>query len=280
MNMTALFKTIQPGWSAELELEFSAGYGTTVLSRNRHVGPLRLQRPLYPEGSVCHGYILHPPGGVVGGDRLALDIRVKAQAAAMVTTPGATRFYRSSGARATQNQHLQVAKGGCLEWFPQESIFFPGADTAVSTRVTLAEGARFMGWDILCLGLPACGQGFETGRLRAAFDIERENRPLFRDRLRIAGPADLDRPAGLRGLAVWATFMATGAKAGMGALLRPFLPQSAQSFTAVTRMGDLLVARYLGHSTAEARAVFSDLWTWLRPEVFDRQACPPRIWAT
>ena len=268
------------GWTARLELEYAARQERTVLVRNRHQGPLVVQRPLYPEGEVCHTCILHPPGGVVGGDRLEIDILAGEKTAALLTTPGATKFYRSAGKKAVQEQHLTVSNGALLEWFPQDNILFPGADAIISTRVDLASTAQFMGWEIHCLGLPVNKERFTSGRLQTNLAIYRDSSPLLLDRFRVAEEKDLDRCAGLRGFPVIATFIATSGKEDMLPPLRDLTPREKEALYGVTLVDDLLVARYLGHSTFAAHGLFTEIWTLLRPKIAGRCACAPRIWAT
>ncbi|MFP7754760.1 urease accessory protein UreD [Thermodesulfobacteriota bacterium B35] len=270
-----------PGWQARLELDFAPDRrNRTLLVRNRHHGPLLVQRPLYPEQDTCHACILHPPGGVVAGDRLRLDVRVRERGGALLTTPGATRFYRSAGGTAVQEQRLRIEAGGCLEWLPQENILFPGAEVRLATRIELAADGCFMGWEVLCLGLPANGARMESGSLLATLALDRDGHPLLRERLQISAEPDLDRPAGLRGHPVTGTFVATGCDRDMAAGLRRLLPVRANMTGGITLAGDLLVARYLGHSTMEALSLFRNLWAQLRPVLRGRAACPPRIWAT
>ncbi len=66
INMTQNPQTENTGWKANLSLEFKATALRTVISKREHKGPLAIQRPFYPEDDVCHVYLLHPPGGVVG----------------------------------------------------------------------------------------------------------------------------------------------------------------------------------------------------------------------
>ena len=136
------------GWHAELDLAFARSGGRTVLTRRDHRGPLLVQRAFYPEDNgTCHVYIVHPPGGVVGGDRLTITTDVGADAAALVTTPAAGKYYRTEGPDARQEQRLTVGPGAMLEWFPQETIIFDGAQVHTRTRVALADTASFVGWE-------------------------------------------------------------------------------------------------------------------------------------
>jgi urease accessory protein len=270
------------GWTGRLELEYERFREDTVLCRNRHKGPLVVQRPLYPEGKgVCHTCILHPPGGVVGGDRLEIELTLKKDASALITTPGATKFYRSGGRFAVQEQHLKVAKGASLEWLPQDAIIFPGAEAAISTRIDLAAGASFMGWEILCLGLPVNGERFTQGRLQTSLSLSLDNRVLFLDRLRVCGEPDLIRPSGLRNYPVVATFIITNAKNDMLEAVRDIAPKETDALVGATLLhNDLLLIRYLGHSTFAAHALFAEIWTLLRPQIINKIAYAPRIWAT
>ena len=150
------------GWLASIRLGFSAPGEKTLLKERRHQGPLKVQRPFYPEGPACHVYLLHPPGGVVGGDRLNIDVDVQSGAHALITTPGASKFYRSAGPLALQQQTLQV-HGGILEWLPQENILFPGANIKLESRIQLDASARFIGWEVHCLGRPVIDETVRPG---------------------------------------------------------------------------------------------------------------------
>lgn len=269
----------ESGWRAELALTYAAQKETTILADNRHQGPLRVQRPLYPEGGVCHTCILHPPGGVVGGDSLHLDVTVRDTAHALITTPGATKFYRSAGRAAVQRQML-VVHGGTLEWLPQDAIAFPGAEAELVTEVRLYGKARFIGWEVLCLGLPARGEAFSPGRFDGCLALYRDGRPLFFDRLRVRGERDLASVVGLRRHPVSGCFLATGVNRETASGLGDLASRTDGELTGLTLLGEVLVARYLGYSVVAAREFFTELWSRLRPSLIGRPACPPRIWAT
>ncbi|MDE2082376.1 MAG: urease accessory protein UreD [Burkholderiales bacterium] len=264
--------------------------GPCTLAHDRHEGPLRVLQPLYPEGpAICHQVIVHPPGGVVGGDELHIDARLEAGAHALVTTPGATRFYRSDGAVALQRVRLQLAAGARLEWLPLETIAYSGCEAETSLVAELAPGAEMIGWELLVLGLPAAGAPFVAGRWRQHLELPGR----WLDRARIAGDdtALLDAPAGWAGRRVLGTawFAAGGPLAGArrDALLeaaRDVLAASALRATAgmTAPQPGVLVLRLLAHE-AEAEAAMQLLAAvraaW-RAGAWALAAEPPRIWRT
>lgn len=269
------------GWKACLELQFAPRAGRTVAVRRRHHGPLRVQRAFHPEGPVCHLYLLHPPGGLVGGDRLQVEAEVAGGGHALVTTPAAQKVYRAAGAlRAAQHQRLAVAPGGCLEWLPQEQILFQGARLESRTRVDLAAGSRFIGWELTGLGRPAAGEGFQRGALHSRLELWREGRPLLLERQRLAaGEAFMTAPWGLGGHAAWGILVATPADAAGLDRARAALA-GASGEAGATLLEDLLVVRWRGDQPARGRATFEHLWSELRPALLGRAGCAPRIWRT
>lgn len=277
MNTATAVRQPDTGWSAELHLGFRARPGRTVLAERRRLGPLAVQRPFYPEGEVCHVYVLHPPGGVVGGDRLQIDADLTAGSQALVTTPGATKFYRSEAAIACQVQTLRIADGAALEWLPQENILFTGAQVAMQTRVELSGTARLALWEVHCLGRPANGESFDSGRLDAGLQIWRDGRPLLLERLRVDAASRL-RPSLLNGHPVVATAVFTRADESHLRQLRTLI--DGQPAAAATLVEDLLVLRYLGGSTEDVRRLYSAARRLLRAALLQRPAVEPRIWNT
>ncbi|MFT7235110.1 MAG: urease accessory protein [Methylophagaceae bacterium] len=266
-------------WEAQLDLTFAARPDKTVLSQRQQRGPLAVQRAFYPEGDVCHLYILHPPGGVVGGDKLSINVTVEQQAKALLTTPGATKFYKSQGYYAYQHQNIQLDEMASLEWLPQENIYFPGAQVQMRTQINLMETARFIGWETHCLGLPANKLQFKAGQVKLDLAIYRGGRPIVLERIKI----DYERlmsPTGLRGNSVMAMLVASPADSEMLDLVRRVLSDYAELLIAATLIENCLLIRYLGGSTAQSKQVFTKLWMSLRPMILERDACTPRIWST
>ena len=276
-----MLSTVSPqsGWQAELKLQFAQRASKTILASRSQRGPLAIQRPFDPEGEVCHTYVLHPPGGVVGGDQLQMHFKVDPSAHALLTTPGATKFYRSAGLQAVQAQHFNVSEG-CLEWLPQENIFFPSTHAVLSSEIRLQGAAQYIGWEVHCLGRPAISEAFNQGRVLFKTSLSRDNKPLLLDRLVVNGERDVLSAAGLRGQPVFATLLATPADMDLLELVRPLCEEAEMGTAGATLLNGVLVVRYLGSSTAQAHRLFRAIWQVIRPAITGRAATPPRIWNT
>ncbi|HSD60104.1 MAG TPA: urease accessory protein UreD [Burkholderiales bacterium] len=270
------------GWRATLDLGFERRGDATVLAQRRHVGPLRVQKPLYPEGhAVCHCIVLHPPAGICGGDNLEIGIEVAAGARALATTPGAGKWYRSAGAEGTQALDFRLGPGAALEWLPQESIVFDGARARMAARVELESGACFLGWEVVCLGRRGSGERFTRGWLSLGTRIFQEGEPLwFEQGLLVGGSQALEAPAVLDGASVFGTLVAAGVEIDTALLAACREPAPEQGLGGVTRLPRLLVARYVGNEAEAARRYFCELWSLLRPALLGRAAVSPRIWST
>lgn len=269
-------------WPARLALMFAPRRGRTQLVERRRLGPLSVQRPFFPEGDTCHVYLLHPPGGVAGGDDLDVRVSLAPSARTLVTTPGATKFYRTRGPNATLRQVLEVGDGSTLEWLPQENIFFPGARATLATEIRLRGSARVATWEVQCLGRPVINERFDYGSLDARFALLRDSQPVLRERLRVQGAEVLDSASGLRGFPVSANLLMTGANAAFLASAREIAETVATDdlVHGITLIEDVLVARVLAKATEPVRHLFTALWLAWRHVVTERDACAPRIWAT
>lgn len=270
------------GWDAHLALQFERDATRTVLAARRHVGPLRVQKPLYPEGEgVCQVIIVHPPGGIVAGDSLAIDIDAGACAHVQLTTPGAAKWYRSTGRVARSGMTVRAQSGALVEWLPQETLLFDGARAAIGLTVELAGDARFVGWDVTCLGRIASGERFASGRLRQRFELVRDGSLLWCERSSLEGGARaLQSGAMLNDAPVFGTMIAAFGPVRDDLLAACRAIDCASGEGAVTRLPQVLVARYRGDSASAARAYFARLWCALRPAVAGLEAVPPRIWNT
>ncbi|VVM90863.1 Urease accessory protein UreD [Pseudomonas fluorescens] len=279
MNLPVSPALFTPSWHAELELGYARFGDSTRPVLRRHQGPLRVQKHLYAEGpQVCQHIIVHPPGGIAGGDRLDISAHVGADAWAQITSPGAAKWYRAAGP-AYQQLVLKVAAGATLEWLPQETIIFSAAQAELTTNIELEGDARLFYWDVVALGRPASGERFDRGHFQAQLQIRRDGQLLWHERQRIVG-ADglLDSPIGLDGQPVFATLLVTGeVDAGLLEQCRSLTHDVRGD---LTQLPGLLVARCLASEALLARGWLIDVWRLLRPALLGREAVLPRIWST
>ncbi|MBS7698894.1 MULTISPECIES: urease accessory protein UreD [unclassified Chelatococcus] len=276
--------TAQPtNWVATLELWFEPSAGKTRLMRRRHHGPLVVQRPFHPErDGTCHVYLLHPPGGVAGGDQLNLHFHLAADSRALMTTPAATKFYRSEHGASTQSTRIDVGPGAVCEYLPQETIVFDGADAHIDLQVSLASDASYVGWDFLCLGRPAARERFETGRLSQRLTISRFGKPIWFERMALAGGSPIVHAAfSLAGQPTWGTMVYAGAvDEGAAERVRAAIGDSGKGVFSVSQLEQVVVCRYLGPRVADGKSLFARAWDTLRMSCQGKTANVPRIWAT
>ncbi|MCC7712114.1 urease accessory protein UreD [Janthinobacterium lividum] len=270
-------------WQAHLRLGFALHDGVSRLVERTHSGPLRVQKPLYPEGDrVCHAIIIHPPGGVVGGDQLAVDATVGEGAHALLTSPGAAKWYRANGHVSGQHIMLRATSGAAIEWLPQESIFFDQACVRLRQEVELAADASYIGCDIVCLGRSASGEMFNTGSISQQVRIRRGGTLLWWEQgVLAAGGALMASPLGLGGHTVCATLIAIGTPVSPAVLaaVREIAVPDGAAFGA-THMKSLVAVRLLCGDSEAARRIMLAAWQLLRPAMLGRDAVVPRIWNT
>jgi len=275
------------GWRAHLSLHYTRD-GDRTLALDRHSGPLRVLQRLYPEGpGICHHVLVHPPGGVVGGDVLELDARLDEGTHAVLTTPGAMRFYRSDGPAALQSATVALAPGARIEWLPMESIAHRGCIAQNRLQLSVAAGAEAMGWDLLALGLPASGDQFDSGQYLQHLEVR--DAWLERGLVDAADQRLLHSPLGLAGRRVLATMWFTAgtalAPARRDALLDaaraelasdPLRPQAG----ATAAHPRVVVLRVLADSVEPAMALLRRVRTAWRALAWQLQSHPPRLWQT
>ncbi|MBZ9663532.1 urease accessory protein UreD [Pseudomonas sp. LMG 31766] len=278
MNLPAALFT--PSWSAELELAYARHGERTTPVRRRHLGPLRVQKHLYAEDpQVCQHIIIHPPGGIAGGDVLNISAHAGENTWVQLTSPGAAKWYRAAGV-ARQDLRLSIEAGATLEWLPQETIVYAGAQAELHTQIELHGDARLFYWDIVALGRPAADERFSSGHFQAALDISRDGKLLWHERQRLTGGDGLlDSAIGLNGQPVFATLLVSGeVDSELLERCRELKIEGVRGD--LSQLSGLLVARCLASEALKARAWLIELWRLLRPTMLGREAVPPRIWNT
>ena len=279
-----------PYWNARLQLVTRKTPRGTKLVHKEHKGPLYVQNPFYPEGPDCaHIYLLHPPGGMVSGDFLTIEVRAEEHSHTLVTTPGAGRVYRArpDGLIQKQQVNLSTSCGSALEWMPLETILFPSSKAQLETRVDLAADSAFIGWEITSLGLPANGvrlnDADQQTTLKQGLKIYREGRLLLNERLKLTPENNevLNASAGFRGQPVHGLMVAGPFAADLPSSAMETLQALCDEHIAgVSMNGEFLTVRCLGDCSEKARLLLTEVWKIVRPLLLQRPACAPRIWAT
>lgn len=291
MNQAQTFSknSLAPFWYAQLELGFCFENSRTIMSHRKHHGPVRVQKMLWPERTgVCHAIIVHPPAGIAGGDHLTFEIETKDQAHAVVTTPGAGKWYKTNGKQAFQHIHLHVKDQSILEWVPQETMLFDGALAHSETHIHLDHAASFIGWDMLVLGRQARAERFVHGSYHNQFKLWREHKLLVADTLYFEGEDRWLRSClGMNNQAVMGSFWAVAPEKYRSAfyleqqleLIRELMMRMQAPVT-LTLLDDVVLARFLGNDVRHCHDAFAAIRARLRRYWFDLDEEFPRIWKT
>ena len=274
-------------WHAHLQLDYTHTAAKT-LARHEHDGPLRILQSLYPEGdAVCHNVLVHPPGGLVGGDMFNILISARGHAHGLVTTPGATRFYKSEGELALQQTHITLHDQARLEWLPMEAICYNRCLAENQLRIDLGPHAEFIGWDVTAFGLPHAALPFEQGRFRQ--HIEVPGVWLERGLLDAADTRLMKGPQGLAGHCCMASiFFITGSplnrarkQQALDAARTVIEPHPLRTTAGATSPNDrVVVVRVLAPLVEPAMQLLRGVWAVWRTQLWDMPAVSPRIWAT
>ncbi len=279
---------------AALELGYGSRDGQTQPLLRKHVGPLRVLKGYRPDGADCwEQVIVHPPGGIASCDQLSIDVDAGADAHVLLTTPGATKWYRAGPGglqadKASQRVNIAVAPGATVEWLPLENIFYDGVDAELENSFELAAGAGLICAELSCLGRPAAQAPFEHGRLAMRTRIAREGRLIFSERIALAGQdRAMQAPAGLNGYPCFGTLVAVPAQATpegqLGELVAQVRTHAAQSIPAaqfsITALPASILVRWRGDSAEAGWQALRLAWQMLREPLLGLAPQTPRIWA-
>ena len=273
-------------WHARLQLNFQRIAERTV-AKFEHEGPLRVLQSLYPEGdAVCHNVLVHPPSGLVGGDVLDIHVALEPNTHALITTPGATRFYRSEKGLATQQLNAQIGEGARLEWLPLETIAYNGCMGLNQAVFKLAPTAELMAWDITALGLPNANLPFEQGQLQQHLEIE--GVWLERGLIDASNTRLMNGPLGLATHRCLATLVfACGAEMprerrdlalSLARELADALPMDMHAGV-TSPHSQIVVLRTLSPLVESAQTLLRSVWAAWRKGLWQMADKPPRIWS-
>ena len=258
------------------------------MTGREHFGPLRVQKALYPEDDdkVCHTIIVHPPAGVVGGDRLDISARVADSARALITNPGAAKWYKSNGKTSRQDIYVDIGENASLEWMPQETIFYDDARVHLENTITIGKGSSYISCEILCFGRTASGESYTSGKISQHSTIRLDGKLVWFEQVGglLGGGPDMTSPLALSGKTVCATFIAVGK--AVSAEVISAIREEALSISGgvghfgISQLKSVVVARYLGDKSEMARHVMLSVWRHIRPVVIGRKAVTLRMWET
>ena len=266
-------------WQALLHLEFKAdSLGKTVLSRNLHQGPLMVQKPFYPE-KCCHVYMLHPPGGIAGTDSLKFDCIVEPNCHVLVTTPGATKFYKTDGQISEFNQVFKLNNGASLEYLPSQNIFYKGTHTKVNTSFYLEQNAKFAFRDVSKCGMKDEENPFLDSSFFNTIKIYQDNTLVLKETCFIEGMEDFKALAAIFNHPYIGTFICNKVSEETLSKLQNLLDLNAYQ-ASIGMVDNFLIARFLGDDNQSIENTIVEIWKTVREEVIGLPPCLPRIWST
>jgi urease accessory protein len=263
------------------EVSFVRKDGETGLGRLYYRDPLKVLFPRSPDGDVKTAAIVTTGGGLFGGDQYDIDISLEENAQCLVTAQAAEKVYRSSGPDCHVNVHLKVAKGGCLEWLPQETILFEKAQFRRTTKLDLEKGARALVGEIIVFGRLASGEELADGLLREAWEIRQEGKLVWADALHMDGDLQraLNHVSGFGGARCVATvvYSAENAKEFLENA-RAFLGEHDGVRLGASLVNGVLICRWLAADPYILRQAFGAFWSKMRNQALGRPEKLPRLW--
>ena len=273
-------------WRAELKLDYTRESERSV-ARYLHQGPLRILQSLYPEGDqICHNVLVHPPGGLVGGDILDIQITVAEGAHGLISTPSATRFYKSGGQAALQQVLATLAPGARLEWLPLEAIAYNDCEATNRAVFNLAPSAELITWDVTALGLPSSNMAFTQGHFQQHIEIS----GVWLERGNIRGDDTrwLNSPLGLAGdkciaslvFAAGSTIEAHRATQALEAARDVIETHPLRLQAGITcAHPQVIVLRVMSPLVEPTMDLLKKVWAVWRHTLWNLPITPPRIWS-
>jgi urease accessory protein len=175
------------GRDGSLHLAFERRGAATILAGCRSVLPLQVLAPVALVDAAAVVSMLNPTGGVLGGDRLTVDVEVGPGAHACLTTPSATRVYRAAAGPAVQRVRIALAPGAVAEWVPDHTIPSAGAALRQTLEVDAAETATLIAVDAFAAGRVARGEAWRFALLDSTLSVRDAAGPVLHDRFVLEG---------------------------------------------------------------------------------------------
>jgi urease accessory protein len=273
-------------WRADLKLDYTLESQRTVV-RYLHQGPLRILQSLYPEGDqICHNVLVHPPGGLVGGDTLDIQVTVAEGAHGLVSTPGATRFYKSGGHPALQQVVAHLADNAKLEWLPLEAIAYNDCEATNRAIFNLAPSAELITWDVTALGLPSSDMAFTQGHFQQHLEIP--GVWLERGNIRGEDTRWLNSPLGLAGSKCLASLVFASGSAidsdrttqALEAAREVMESHPLRLQAGITCVHpQVIVLRVMSPLVEPTMDLLKKVWAVWRHTLWALPSTPPRIWS-
>ena len=263
-----------------IDLRLAAAPSGARLAGLEQRSPWRALFPRAAIGEPLTAVLANIGGGVLGGDRAEIAVRLEEGARAVVTTQAAEKIYRSTGADARIETRLQVGAGAWLDWAPQETILFDGARLDRTLSIDVADGGHVLAGEMLIYGRTARGERLGAGFLLDRWRVHRNGRLVWAEGLRLDGAIleALDDPAGFGGAAASATLALIGDAAAGHLELARALAAEGPADGAATIVNGVLLLRVLGQDAAAVRAHVMAARGALRHAAGGLPSTAPRLW--
>jgi len=273
-------------WHARLDLHYTCANSTTTV-KHEHSGPLRILKSLYPEGTgICHNVLIHPPSGLVGGDTLDILIDLSQSAHALITTPGATRFYKSDSMWATQDVQVKMKDTSKLEWLPLETLAYGGCMARNRCAFDLQDESELIAWDVTALGMPSANLPFTKGLIEQHFELKRHwlDKGVIKadDHILLNSPLGLNRKKCLATLVFASAMPMSDAKRNrILDLTRNVISlNETPNLVGATSPGSrVIVVRALSDLVEPSMRLMRKIWLEWRSQIWSLDSVMPRIWA-
>jgi len=245
--------------------------------------PLRILFPETGAEEPLTATVVTTSGGLVGGDRLDIEISAGAQTSSRMMPQAAEKIYRSIGSNTSIHVALHAAEDSWLEWLPQETILFDQSRLRRRTTVRLQSNARALCGEMLVFGRTAMGESMQQGLLRDAWEVYRNERLIWADALQLDEKLDsiFASPGGFGGAraAACAIYAALDA-AEQEAFARELIAacDASELHVAVSRIGEVLVVRWLGQNSRVLRHAYGQFWAAFRHQLTGLPPIMPRLW--